>query len=256
MQSAHHSTWSDARECLVFGSIAIALVLASPFLALALFMVRPFVIAAALLALVAVISPVVITPRLRGRWQADVAPESGYRGLRLARDVSLHPGHSWAWISDEEIVVGVDDIAQAEIGPIEGIDFPPLGTRLHQGEPLCQVRHGGRVLELPSPVSGEVIRLNDRLLDQPGLINRRPFSLGWVARIRPDEHLVDDRRRLRSGGSAWRWFCAEVDRVLQGVPDTAVPLHDPERMAEVLFRAIDDETWHRHWAAQPARAIA
>lgn len=246
MRSIHHNTCSDIRECVALGAIALLLVLASPFVAIVLFTTRPFLIVIALIALVAIVSPFVIVPRLRGRWQADVAPESAYRGLRLARDVALHPGHTWAWIGEEEIIVGADDLAQAELGPIDRVDLPAEGTRVRQDETLFRVRHGSRTIELPAPVSGTIVRLNERLRAQPELINRRPFSLGWVARIHADEHLVDDRRRLRSGRSAWRWFRTEVDALLSALPESqAVTEECSEGITERLYTAIDDATWSR-----------
>lgn len=247
---------SDLRECLLLGLIALLLVAASPFVAIMLFAARPLVIAAGLLALGAVVSPLVIAPRMRGRWQADVAPEGAYRGLRLARDVGLHRGHSWAWIGEDEVVVGADDLAQAEVGPIDLIELPAEGTRVQQDEPLFRIRHGSRALELPSPVSGTVVRLNERLRDQPELVNRRPFSLGWVARIRADEHLVDDRSHLRFGGNAWRWFRSEVDRVLRTVPAfSAATDGDSEPFVERLHSAIDEDTWRTLGRAEPAMAV-
>ncbi len=244
MGSIHHNICSDIRECVVLGAIALLLVLASPFLAFILFTTRPFLIVVGLVALVAIISPLVIVPRLRGRWQADVAPESAYRGLRLARDVALHPGHTWAWIGQEEIIVGADDLAQAELGPIDRVDLPAEGSRVHRDETLFRIRRGSRTIELPAPVSGTIVRLNEQLRDQPDLINRRPFSQGWVARIHADEHLVDDRRHLRSGRSAWRWFRAEVDDLLSALPESRADTEESsDGLAERLYTAIDDATW-------------
>lgn len=66
MSSAMHRNGSDCRECLFFGACAVALVLASPFLALALFTLRPVLLVLALIALVLIVSPLVIVPRMRG----------------------------------------------------------------------------------------------------------------------------------------------------------------------------------------------
>lgn len=247
MPRHEHPFCSSSLECLLLGLCAAVLVLASPFLALAIFATRPFVFVLVLLAILAVVSPFVLAPRLRGRWHADVAPESAYRGLRLARDVGVHPGHSWAWIGEDEVIVGADDLAQAELGPIEAIELPAQGRHVRQGEPLFTLRHGSRTLELPAPVSGTVILANDRLRERPTLINQRPFSLGWVARIRADESIVDSRGGLYFGHRAWRWFRSEVDRLLQSVPGAgaATGVDSTGVSAERLYTAIDDDTWRR-----------
>ncbi|MCC7388583.1 MAG: glycine cleavage system protein H [Phycisphaerales bacterium] len=254
MSSAMHRNGSDCRECMFFGACAVALVVASPFLALALFTLRPVFLVLALIALVLIVSPLVIVPRMRGRWQADIAPESAYRGLRLARDVGVHPGHSWAWIGDEEVVVGVDDLAQAELGPIEEVSLPRQGSRVHQGEPLFTIRHGARIIEIPAPVSGTVLRCNDRLLASPSLINQRPFSLGWVARLRADEDLAAAKKHLFFGARAWGWFRAEVDGLLRSVATPGAPA-DTESLAEHLYAAIDDETWGRLRVGEAVPAV-
>lgn len=251
MGTISNRTCRPIRDCLTFGACWLVVVVSLPLLAIVLFALRPLVVFAVLAAVLAVVSPWVLAPRIRGRWQSDIAPEQAYKGLRLARDVALHPGHSWAWIGEGEVVVGADDLAQAELGPIDGVELPALGQRVHRDDPLFRLHHGGRMLELPAPVSGTVVGSNEELRAHPDLVNRRPFSLGWVARIRAGDEIDDDRRRLLAGRRAWRWFRSEVDRVLQAVllrraGQAAGPVSGEGGVApEELHRLIDDSAWSR-----------
>lgn len=260
---------SECKECIILGACGIALVLCMPLIALAIFFViRPVVIIGLVVAVVALASPWVIAPRLRGRWAADVAPEHAYHGFRLARDVGVHPGHTWAWITESEAVVGADDIVQAEVGPLDEVDLPSEGRFVRQGDALFSLRSGARRVELPAPISGTVVRVNPRAAQQPDIVNSRPFTLGWIARIRTDETLCEDRRELRFGRRAWRWFRAEVDRVL----DEAAAAGGGERpeasedegwlaIAPGLHRRLTEAAWDRlrprtPMAASPGRGHA
>lgn len=245
MRYAANETKWPIRECVIAGAGALALVACLPLFGLVIFMLRPFmltaiVLMAALLTALAILSPWVLVPRQQGRWTADVAPEQAYKGLRLARDVVLHPGHSWAWI-DDEVIVGVDDIAQAALGHVDEVKLPVEGAHVHRGDPLFRLRHGERCIDLPSPVSGTVLRCNQALRTSPDLVNSRPFSLGWVARIRGEDPL-DDRRHLLRGRKAWGWFRGEVDRVFH---DASAPAASPPGFGPDTRRPTDDQSaWH------------
>jgi hypothetical protein len=80
-------------------------------------------------------------------------------------------------------------------------------------------------------------------------VNRRPFSLGWVASIRAGDEFEDDRSRLLRGGRAWQWFRSEVDRVLRAVqPVEGTPTltaQDEAVPPGELYQRIDDEAWRR-----------
>ncbi|MBK7405852.1 MAG: glycine cleavage system protein H [Phycisphaerales bacterium] len=210
-----------AKETIIAAAVALALAASLPLLGIALFMLRPLLLTLLAIVLLAVISPWVLVPRTRGRWTADVAPEEAYRGLRLARDVVLHPGHSWAWF-DEETIVGADDIAQAAIGPIDEVTLPSPGSHVRRGQTLFTLRHGDRRLNIPSPISGTVTRTNDTLARCPELVNSRPFSLGWIARLHAEEP-EEDRAHLLRGHKARAWFHHQVDRVLRDQPADSAP---------------------------------
>ncbi len=149
------------------------------------------------------------------------------RGIAFpGNEVFFHPGHSWARLagSDGEVVIGWDDFARRLIGPPDRIQLPPKGTRVHAGDPAWTITAGGRELPMVSPVDGEVVQLNDRVVNEPATASRDPYGDGWLMKVRvPAVEPV--RRNLLTGPLARSW--AELaERSLQGLavsaPDTAL----------------------------------
>jgi glycine cleavage system H protein len=187
------------------------------------------------------------SPRFHQWFEALGEAEISYHGLRLATDVAVYPGHSWASISPENVAVGADDLLQAVLGPVEAVELPPAGSRVERGGCLFALRRADRRVEVRSPVSGTVTAANQALLQHPELINQRPFTGGWAVRLRADK-VREDRHCLLEGKAARGWFRHEIDRLIAAVPShTAVASALPDGGAVVpdLYRQIDDGTWKR-----------
>ncbi|MHB8902305.1 MAG: glycine cleavage system protein H [Thermoguttaceae bacterium] len=184
-------------------------------------------------------------PRFRAWFEKVGEPEVRYNGLRLATDIDLYPGHSWARILPGGVAVGADDLVQLALGPVDAVELPAVGSRVRQGEPLFSLRHGNRRVALRAPVSGTVVDRNDSLLNSPRAVNEQPFTGGWAVRLRP-EHIGDDRQQLLQGSRAKGWFRHEIDRLLATVlsKDGAVAsLPDGGELMPDLHEQIDDRTW-------------
>jgi glycine cleavage system H protein len=92
--------------------------------------------------------------------------------------------HEWIRVRDDLAIVGITDFAQSELGDIVAIDLPDPGARVVSGEPFGSVDSVKAVSELISPVSGEVVRRNDDLMDAPEKVNESPYDEGWLIEIR------------------------------------------------------------------------
>ncbi len=99
--------------------------------------------------------------------------------------------HSWARIEDEETVaIGLSEFAVEELGDITYVELPPIGTEVSQMEVIGAVESLRDTMEIYAPVSGEIIEINEMLIDNPSLLNEDPYGDGWIAIIRmsdPDE---------------------------------------------------------------------
>ena len=183
--------------------------------------------------------------RFREWFKALGEQQISYNGLRLATDIALHPSHSWALISAENVAVGADDLMQVALGPVDAVELPLPGNRVKQGDCLFSLHRADRQVVVRSPVSGTVLVTNQDLLFRPGLINQEPFTEGWVVRLRAD-NVREDRRRLLQGNQAQGWFRHEIDRLTGTVlaAKAATPvLADGGTLVPDLYRQIDDTTW-------------
>lgn len=94
--------------------------------------------------------------------------------------------HEWITTEGDELTVGITDYAQQALGDVVFVDLPEVGRTLKQGEPFGAVESVKAASDVNSPVSGEVIAINEALLDAPELLNSEPYTAGWLLKLRPD----------------------------------------------------------------------
>ena len=92
--------------------------------------------------------------------------------------------HEWVKVEGDVGVVGITFYAQQALGDIVYVDLPKVGTRVEQGKPLASVESVKAVSDIYAPVSGEVIEVNEALVEKPELLNRDPHGAAWLAKIR------------------------------------------------------------------------
>lgn len=86
--------------------------------------------------------------------------------------------------TDGEVVVGITDYAQNELSDIVFVELPDVGASFNRMEPFGTIEAVKAVSELYSPLSGEVIAVNDSLDEEPALVNSDPYGDGWMIRLR------------------------------------------------------------------------
>lgn len=92
--------------------------------------------------------------------------------------------HEYVHVEGDTGTVGITDYAQKELGDVVFVELPTVGTQLDAGDELGSIESVKAVSELFTPVSGEVIEVNERLRDNPELVNTDPYGDGWMVRIR------------------------------------------------------------------------
>ena len=101
--------------------------------------------------------------------------------------------HEWIRIEGDEIVVGVTEFAQGELGDVVFIEIETEGESLLIGDTFGTVEAVKTVSDLYMPVDGEVVEVNAALEDTPELVNSVPFEGGWMIRIKmTDPSQLDD----------------------------------------------------------------
>jgi glycine cleavage system H protein len=92
--------------------------------------------------------------------------------------------HEWVSVEGDIGTIGITDHAQAELGDIVYVDLPKIGATAEQGKTIGSVESVKAVSDIYSPVSGEVIEINEKLTEQPELLNESPHGDAWLYRVR------------------------------------------------------------------------
>jgi glycine cleavage system H protein len=99
-------------------------------------------------------------------------------------DLKYFREHDWVRVEDGEAVLGISWYAQDALGEIVYVDLPNEGDELSEGQKYGELESVKAVSDVYSPLSGEVLAVNDELNDEPSLINQDPYGKGWIVRIR------------------------------------------------------------------------
>ena len=99
-------------------------------------------------------------------------------------DLKYHPEHDWARVEGDEAVIGVTWHAQDALGELVHYEPPEMGARIAKDGTYGEVESVKAVSDLVSPLSGEVLEVNQEVVDAPELVNEDPYGRGWLVRIR------------------------------------------------------------------------
>ncbi|NKB47035.1 MAG: glycine cleavage system protein GcvH [Legionellales bacterium] len=112
---------------------------------------------------------------------------------QVVDDLKFSQTHEWVRLGNEQtIVVGITDHAQHLLGDIVFVELPEVGAQVQAGHELAVVESVKAAADVYSPVSGEVVEINDALTDTPAVINQDPYQEGWLCKIRiTDTNEVD-----------------------------------------------------------------
>ena len=96
--------------------------------------------------------------------------------------------HEWIQVVDgNEALVGISDYAQEQLGEVVFVELPEIGTSVASGEDVSVIESVKAAGDLKAPVTGEIIAVNDKLNDEPELLNSDPLQEGWIYRLRVDD---------------------------------------------------------------------
>ena len=106
------------------------------------------------------------------------APEAYPEELRY------HPEHDWARVEGDEATLGITWYAQDALGELVHYEPPDQGAMLSKDEPYGEVESVKAVSDVIAPLSGEVVEVNRKVVDEPETVNEDPYGEGWLVRIR------------------------------------------------------------------------
>lgn len=106
----------------------------------------------------------------------------------IRSELKYLPSHEWARVeSDGTVTVGISDHAQEALGDVVFVETPEVGTEVSAGDDAGVVESVKAASDIFSPVSGEVIAVNEALEEAPETVNASPYDDGWFFRVRPSD---------------------------------------------------------------------
>ncbi len=104
--------------------------------------------------------------------------------VQVLEELKYTNDHEWAHVKGDVLVMGITDYAQDLLGEIVYIELPSEGDEITKGDPFGAVESTKAVSDLYAPVSGDVVEVNEALLDSPELINTDPYGEGWIIKVK------------------------------------------------------------------------
>jgi len=103
------------------------------------------------------------------------------------RDYKYTKEHEWVKVDGDVATVGVTNYAATQLGDMVYIEMPEVGMEVNQGDGAGALESVKAAADFYSPLSGKILERNEKLLDEPGLMNSDPFGAGWFARIQASD---------------------------------------------------------------------
>lgn len=117
--------------------------------------------------------------------------------------------HEWIKTDGDEATVGITDFAQKQLGDVVYVELPQSGAQLEFHQSIGVIESVKAVSDIYSPISGEVVEVNETLNDSPELVNDDPHDKGWIIRMK-----VKDKGELDKLMSA-----SEYEKFLEGLEE-------------------------------------
>lgn len=111
----------------------------------------------------------------------------------VADNLRYLESHEWCDPSSDPVICGISDHAQHQLTDVVFVELPKVGSVAKAGECICTIESVKAANEIYAPISGEVVEVNETLLNDPGLVNRDPYLAGWIFKIKASNHAEFDK---------------------------------------------------------------
>ncbi len=107
---------------------------------------------------------------------------------KLRPELKYLASHEWARVNDDgTVTIGITDHAQEALGDVVFVETPEVGSKVTSGEEAGVVESVKAASDIFSPVSGEVVAINEALEDEPETVNSSPYDDGWFFTVKPSD---------------------------------------------------------------------
>ena len=104
---------------------------------------------------------------------------------KIPGDLKYTEEHEWVRSEGDVVVVGITDHAQSALGDVVFLELPEVGRKLSRGKAFGVVESVKAVSDLYAPLDGEVTEINKAIIDAPESINKDPYGVSWMLKVRP-----------------------------------------------------------------------
>ena len=101
--------------------------------------------------------------------------------------------HEWLRVEGDLVVVGITEHAATQLGDVVFVELPEIETVVAQGDEVVVIESVKAASDILAPVDGEIVAVNDKLTDAPGLVNDDPLGAGWFFKMKLDDLSVLDQ---------------------------------------------------------------
>lgn len=100
--------------------------------------------------------------------------------------------HEWLRIDGDLVVVGITEHAAEQLGDVVFVEMPELETQVAKGDEVCVIESVKAASDILAPLEGEIVEINETLVDTPGLVNEDPLGEAWFFKMKIDDLSVLD----------------------------------------------------------------
>ena len=108
--------------------------------------------------------------------------------MNIPKDLKFTEDHEWIRVDGETATIGITDYAQGELGDVVYVDLPGEGDTFAKQDVFGTIEAVKAASDLYSPISGEVVEINDQIADTPETINKDPYGDGWMIKLKISNH--------------------------------------------------------------------
>ncbi|WP_088187325.1 glycine cleavage system protein GcvH [Desulfosporosinus sp. FKA] len=116
-----------------------------------------------------------------------MSDKKGLEELTLLEDLRYDQEHAWARVKGDNVIVGISDFAQDQLGDIVFLELPNVGEVFEKGDVFGQAESVKSVSALYVPIGGEIVAVNEELADSPDTVNKQPYEAGWMVELKPND---------------------------------------------------------------------
>jgi glycine cleavage system H protein len=169
-----------------------------------------------------------------------------FESFQIIKGIFAHPSHTWAEVVQPNLVnVRMDKFTSSVFGSIQEIELPSQGDRVYQGGKAWKIKRDGRELVQVSPVSGRVVEVNKKIVENPKLLNQESPEENWILKIAPTS-LAREVRNLLSGKMLAWWNQAAKEQLVAVLVPTSYPvLQEGGEIKSDLGDELTSQQWEK-----------